>query len=300
VRIVLDDLIGQFLSYLSVERGLAQNTICSYQSDLKKFFSFLNLGKKREIKSITRQDITDFLLYLKNKKLSVNSIARNLISIKSFFKFLVNERIIKDDITAVVEAPKLWKRLPDTLNIDEVVRLILRPDLKNRRGIRDRAILEVLYGTGMRVSELVGLKLNDINFEVGFLKCKGKGGKERVIPLGKQAQVSLKRYLKAVRPKLILKKREMQEVFLSKLGKPLSRISIWKMIKDYARKANIKKSITPHTLRHSFATHMLERGADLRIVQELLGHSDISTTQVYTHINRDRLKSIHQKYHPRP
>ncbi len=296
----MNELAEQFLNYLFVERGLARNTISSYRTDLKKFHSFLKKKGKTSVDNITREDIRNFLMDLKDKKLSVNSIARNLICIKSFFKYLINERIIKDDITAVLESPKLWKKLPDTLSIEEVDKIILKANFKNRQGIRDKAILEVLYGTGMRVSEAVNLKLRDINFEVGFLKCKGKGQKERIVPFGDKAKTAIKRYLKEARPKFILKKRDVPEIFLSRLGRPISRVSIWKMIKTYTRKANIKKNITPHTLRHSFATHMLEGGADLRVVQELLGHADISTTQVYTHINKDRLKSIHHKYHPRP
>ncbi len=295
----MDELAEQFLNYLSVERGLARNTISSYQTDLKKFSSFLKEKGETLVDNVTREDIREFLMDLKNKKLSVNSIARNLVSIKSFFKYLVNERIIKDNITAVLESPKLWKKLPDTLSIKEVDKIILKANFKSKQGIRDRAILEVLYGTGMRVSEAVNLKLRDINFEVGFLKCKGKGQKERIVPFGGKAQTAIRQYLKKARPDFILKKRDVPEIFLSRLGRPISRVSIWKMIKTYTRKANIKKNITPHTLRHSFATHMLEGGADLRIVQELLGHADISTTQIYTHINKDRLKSIHHKYHPR-
>lgn len=295
----MDKLVEQFLNYLSVERGLARNTIFSYRTDLKKFSFFLKERGEASVNNVTREDIRNFLMDLKNKKLSVNSIARNLVSIKSFFKYLVNEKITKDDIAAVLDAPKLWKRLPDTLNIKEVDKIILKANVKNKQGLRDRAILEVLYGTGMRVSEVVTLKLRDINFEVGFLKCKGKGQKERIVPFGGKAQAAISRYLKKARPKFILKKRDVPEIFLSRLGRSISRVSIWKMIKAYTRKANIKKNITPHTLRHSFATHMLEGGADLRVVQELLGHADISTTQVYTHINKDRLKSIHHKYHPR-
>lgn len=297
----MDNLIRQFLDYLCVERGLAQNTIYSYQSDLKKFLLFLEeKGRVAVGSNISKKDIFDFLMYLKDKKLSANSIARNLISIRALFKYLVGEKIIAEDVTAVIESPKLWKKLPDTLNIDEVEKILSEPNSREIQCIRDKAILEILYGSGMRVSEVATLKLNDINFNAGFLKCKGKGQKERVIPFGSKAKIAIERYLKNSRPKFILKRKEREEIFLSRLGRPLSRVSIWKIVRSYARKAGIKKRITPHTLRHSFATHMLEGGADLRIVQELLGHADISTTQIYTHINKDRLKSIHQKYHPRP
>lgn len=296
----MNKLQEQFLNYIYVEKGLAKNTILSYQTDLKNFILYLNSKKKIHVATVTKDDIIDYLMFLKQKKLSANSIARKLISVKSFFKYLLREKIIENDISGAIEAPKLWKRLPEALSIDEVEKIISKPNLKTEEGIRNKALLEILYGTGMRVSETVNLKINNMNFEDCFLKCTGKGSKERIIPFGKKAQYALERYLKKARAKFLSKKNDPGELFLSRLGRPLSRISMWKIIKNYARKAGIKKNITPHTLRHSFATHMLERGADLRIVQELLGHADISTTQIYTHINKDRLKSIHRQYHPRP
>jgi integrase/recombinase XerD len=211
----------------------------------------------------------------------------------------MRERILKSDPTSLLDSPKLWKKIPETLSLNEVEALIAQPNIRNNQGIRDKAILETLYATGMRVSEAVNLKAGSVNLEVGFLRCIGKGSKERVIPLGKKAIDSLRRYLEASRP-VFLKQKESDFLFLSRLGKRLSRQSLWKIIRRYARCARIKKPIRPHTLRHSFATHLLERGADLRSVQEMLGHANISTTQIYTHINKDRLKTIHKTFHPRP
>jgi integrase/recombinase XerD len=198
-----------------------------------------------------------------------------------------------------VDSPKLWKKIPETLSLNEVDALLNQPSIRNKQGVRDKAILETLYATGMRVSEAVNLRLDNVNLDIGFLRCVGKGNKERVIPLGKKAIMSLKRYLESGRPHF-LKKKNSDYLFLNRSGKKLTRQSFWKLIKKYARCARIKKPIKPHILRHSFATHLLERGADLRSVQEMLGHANISTTQLYTHINKERLKSIHKMFHPRP
>jgi integrase/recombinase XerD len=293
------ELIDTFLSYLSVERGLAKNTILSYKRDLSLYFKFLESKKINSISHTSRNQITDFLFKQKDRGLSANSIARALVAIKVFYRFLVKERILKDDPTSLLDSPKLWKRIPDALSLEEVDSLLLAPNLKDKQGIRDKAILETMYATGMRVSEVAGLKLNDLNLEVGFLRCIGKGNKERIIPLGKKAIIAITRYKNNVRSNF-KNTDAVQNLFLNRFGKKISRQSLWKIIKRYAKEARIKKEIRPHTLRHSFATHLLERGADLRSVQEMLGHSDISTTQIYTHINKDRLKSIHQRYHPRP
>jgi len=217
-----------------------------------------------------------------------------------FFRFLQQEGLLTGNITEVMDSPKLWKRIPDSLSLDEVERLLIKPDARDKLGIRDRAILEVLYATGIRVSEAVNLNLNDLNRDVGFLKCTGKGQKERIVPVGKKAQVALTAYIEKVRPQLARSKSPNSGLFLTRLGRKMTRQMLWKIVKRYARLANIKKPITPHTLRHSFATHLLERGADLRVVQELLGHADITTTQIYTHVDKERLKAIHKKYHPRP
>jgi len=293
------ELIDTFLSYLSVERGLAQNTIISYQSDLNSYIDFLTGRSIDTLSRVTKNDIVNFMLFQKDKGLAANSIARRLAAVKVFHRFLVRERILKADPTSLIDSPKLWKKIPEVLSLNEVNTLLNQPNIREKLGLRDKAILETLYATGMRVSEAVNLKLANINLDIGFLRCIGKGNKERVIPMGKKAIISLKRYLAVSRPHL-LKKKESEFLFLNRFGKKISRQSLWKLIKKYAKAARIKKPIRPHILRHSFATHLLERGADLRSVQEMLGHSDISTTQIYTHINKERLKTIHKMFHPRP
>ena len=287
---LMHDLIDVFLNYLSVERGLSNNTISSYRRDLNKYAIYLDRQKISSVANAERETITDFMFNQKEKGLAAVSISRNLVAIKTFYRFLVKERILKKDPTSVIESPKLWKKLPEVMSLAEVESLIKSPNLKRSQGIRDRAIIEMMYATGMRASELVNLKLEDVNLEVGFVRCLGKGKKERIVPLGSKAREALVRYRDKVRPK-IAKERVVSYVFLSRLGKSISRQSLWKIIKRYAREAKIKKVIKPHTLRHSFATHLLEGGADLRSVQEMLGHSDISTTQLYTHIHKDR-KSV--------
>lgn len=294
------DLVEEFLNYLSVERGLSDNTIDAYRSDLYKYVNYLEEKKKRlHIDEVDRTDIRDYMCFEKDKGLSVNSVSRNLAAIRVFHRFLHREKYAKDDVTSVLDSPKLWKRLPDTLSIAEVEEILKKPNLRDWMGIRDKAALELMYATGVRVSELVNLQIDNINLDIGFIRCIGKGNKERIVPVGRQAQYALRRYIDKVRLKL-LKGNSTKSLFLSRLGRKISRQSFWKMIKRYTRLAGIKKDISPHTLRHSFATHLLERGADLRIIQEMLGHADISTTQIYTHINKERLKSIHHKYHPRP
>ena len=292
-------LLEEFLNYLSVERGLSKNTISSYRTDLVHFIAAMEARGVKDIDGVKRDDITRYLLALKEKGLSSNSISRALVAVKMFYRFLVQERFIKDDVAGVLESPKLMRPLPNVLGMAEVDKLLGAPDVRDWMGIRDKAALELMYATGMRVSELVNLTTDGLNLDIGFIKCKGKGDKERIVPIGKKAKEAIVRYMEKVRPKL-LKNKQDSHLFLSRLGKKVSRQSFWKMIKRCARIARIKREIAPHTLRHSFATHLLERGADLRVVQELLGHSDISTTQVYTHINKERLKSIHRQFHPRP
>lgn len=297
---VMRKSIEQFLDYLLVEKGLSENTITAYKNDLNKYSDYLiDIKKQSSFKFVNRSHITDYLMNIKEKGLSSVSIARNLVAIKVFHRFLVNERIITEDVTSVLDSPRVWKHLPDVLTIAEIEAILAVPNVKQWMGIRDRAMLEVLYGTGARVSELINIKLSDMNLEAGFIKCSGKGGKERIVPVGREAKYRIEEYLKIVRGRL-LKDDSKNELFISRLGKKISRQSIWKMIRKRTLQAGIKKEITPHTFRHSFATHLLERGAELRVVQEMLGHADISTTQIYTHIDRQRLKQIHQKYHPRP
>ena len=295
----MKELIDTFLSYLSVERGLSNNTISSYRDDLNFYIDFLSAQHVDVLSKITKNDITNFMLNQKDKGISANSISRRLAAIRMFHRFLTRERILKTDPTSLIDSPKLWKKIPETLSLNEVDALLGQPNIREKQGIRDRAILETLYATGMRVSEAVNLKVSGVNLEIGFLRCIGKGNKERVIPLGKKAVASIRRYNQASRNSF-LKKKESEFLFLNRSGNKISRQSLWKIIKKYARDARIKKPMKPHILRHSFATHLLEGGADLRSVQEMLGHSNISTTQIYTHINKDRLKTIHRMFHPRP
>jgi len=295
----MKELLEGFLNYLAVEKGLSANTILAYKRDLVAFLNYFDRKGSKEIKDISRQDITDYLLQLKDKGLSSNSISRGLVAVKMFYRFLVQERFIKNDVAGILESPRLIRPLPNVLGLAEVDKLLGAPDLRNWLGIRDRAALELMYATGMRVSELTDITVEGMNLDVGYIRCRGKGDKERIVPVGRKAKEAVARYIDKVRPRL-LNKRQDNHLFLSRLGRKVSRQSFWKMIKRCARSARIKREITPHTLRHSFATHLLERGADLRVVQEMLGHSDIATTQVYTHINKERLKSIHRQFHPRP
>ncbi len=295
----MKELIDPFLDYLSVERGLSHNTIISYRKDLLLYTESLDHAHINAVSGITKNEITDFMFSQKDAGLSARSIARRLSAIRMFHRFLVRERIAQNDPSVLVDTPKLWKRVPETLSLNEVEALLAQPNIRKKQGIRDKAILEALYATGMRVSEVSNLRADNVNLEVGFLRCIGKGDKERVIPLGKKGIEYISKYLEASRPKFV-KGNDIPFLFVSRLGKRISRQSLWKIIKRYARQAGIKKNIKPHIMRHSFATHLLERGADLRSVQEMLGHSDISTTQIYTHVDKDRLKAVHSKFHPRP
>ena len=295
----MKELIDSFLDYLSVERALAKNTILAYRADLNLYLDFIDKRGIVVFSKATKNDIVEFMLFQKEQGISPVSISRRLAAIRMFHRFLARERVLKSDPTTLIDSPKLWKKVPDTLSLNEVEALISQPDVRNQQGARDKAILETLYATGMRVSELSNLKTDNVNSDIGFLRCIGKGNKERIIPLGKKAIHSIKRYLEFSR-QYFLKQKKSEYLFIGRSGARLSRQSIWKLIKRYAAEAKIKKSIKVHTLRHSFATHLLERGADLRSVQEMLGHSNISTTQIYTHIDKERLKTIHKMFHPRP
>ena len=292
-----DILADQFINHLRVERGLADNTVQSYSRDLFRFLDFLNAKKLSPLRA-TQDDMRDYMGRLK-QTLSARSCARNLSSLKMFFRFLVSDGKIKTSPARLLEATKLSQRLPGILSRQEVDSLLSQPDGSNHLGQRDKALLEILYATGLRVSELVGLKLSNINLEAGYVRMIGKGSKERIVPMGSKALDTLKAYLSEGRPRL-LKGRSSSYLFLNLRGSPITRQGFWKIIKKYGRSAGIKKEITPHKLRHSFATHLLEGGADLRSVQVMLGHADISTTQIYTHITRERLKQVHERYHPRP
>jgi len=289
-------LFEEFLNYLSVEKGLAQNTLDAYRQDLMRYDAFLKKEKVADWGKVSRTHILKFLNAESKRGLESSSIARGLVSVKLFHRFLTKERYVPSDITSVLESPKLWKKLPHFLTSQEMDSLLKMPDLKTQGGIRDLALLECLYATGMRVSELTELTMENVYLDNKFIKCRGKGDKERLVPLGGVAISACQVYLTKVHPKL---KPKTNHFFLGRNGKGLSRQYVWQLIKKYARLAGITKVITPHTFRHSFATHLLERGADLRVVQELLGHSDISTTQIYTHVSGNRLKSVHAKFHPR-
>ena len=293
----MDIYLDAYLDYLKVEKGLSVNSVNSYRQDLFKYLSFLETRGITNPNRIERRDINDFLFSLRGK-LSVTSIARVLSSVKSFHRFLMREKIVLHDPSNLIDSPKLGKKIPDVLSFEEVTRLLKAPNYHRAGGIRDKAILELMYATGLRVSEVANLKVSDLNLEIGFLRCKGKASKERIVPLGRMAVKFLKRYLEEARPKL-LGRNVSSNVFLAQGGRGLSRQSVWKMIKRMVKKAGIRKKVSPHTLRHSFATHLLERGASLRSVQELLGHTSITTTQIYTHINKAHLKEIHSLYHPR-
>jgi len=292
-----DQLLDQFINQLKVEKGLAANTILAYNHDLINFFDFL---KQRGVSpiQISQEDLLSFIAE-KRTQLSPRSLARCLVSIRMFYRFLVSEGKIDSNPARLMGIPKMYQHLPDVLSRDEVEALLLQPDTHTIPGKRDKAILELLYATGLRVSELIGLKMGNINLEAGYIRTIGKGSKERIIPMGTKAIDSLKEYLRNSRPSF-LKKEKFPYLFLNSRGRPITRQGLWKIIKNYALRAGIAKTVTPHTVRHSFATHLLEGGADLRSVQIMLGHSDISTTQIYTHVARERLKEIHEKYHPRP
>jgi len=294
----MKEIIEEFLTHLAVERRLADNTLLAYRQDLNKYSARLAKQGIKDIKKVKREDITDFMYDQKKKGLSANSISRRLAAIKMFHRFLVREKLASEDPTNLVDTPKIWKRVPDVLTTAEIELMINAAQGRKWQEIRDKAILELFYASGMRVSELLNLKLENVNLELGYVRCIGKGSKERIIPIGRRACDAVRKYYDLVRKKLD-KDHVSVYVFLSRLGRKISRQSIWKIIKRYAKKAKIKKEIKPHTLRHSFATHLLEHGADLRSVQEMLGHSDISTTQIYTHVDRERLKSVHKQFHPR-
>jgi integrase/recombinase XerD len=289
------DLQIKYLTYLAVEKGLAPNTLASYERDLNKYFHAMQ-GKEPD--RIVPSDVNAFLSELAGSGIAAPSIARNLAAVRGFHKFLQIDGLAENDPTVNVDTPRGWKRLPKTLSMFEVDALLAQPDLSTMLGLRDKAMLELLYATGIRVSELVGLRLQDVNLERGFIVVTGKGSKERAVPLGDAATGAVKDYLHRARP-LLMKHGVSDHLFISVRRRGITRQMFWERIKFYARTAGIASSISPHTLRHCFATHLLDNGADLRAVQAMLGHADISTTQIYTHVSRERLRQIHEKHHPR-
>ena len=294
----MDEIIEEYLKFIQLEKGLSENTIGAYRRDLKKYQDYLEEEKISHIDFIDRQTIQVCLGDLHDKGASAKSIARFISTIRSFHQFALREKYAAKDPTVLIETPKYERRLPDVLEVDEVIRLLETPDMSKNNGYRDCAMLELLYATGMRVTELINLKVEDVNLIMGFVRVFGKGNKERIVPLGETIIDILETYIETVRPQL-LKKTVTDNLFLNMHGKPLSRQAIWKMIKQNGVKAEIFKTLTPHTLRHSFATHLLENGADLRAVQEMLGHADISTTQLYTHVSKSQIRKIYNQFHPR-
>jgi len=290
--------IADFQNYLAAERGLAENTVVSYGRDLRKLGRYLDSVGVPSVQEVKKSNVIDYLIAEKRKGMASNSLSRNLIAVKMFFRFLVGEGVLENDVTELIESPKLWRVLPETLTIQEVDRVLLLPDMSSPEGVRDRAILETLYATGMRISELANVKLADYNERARTVICHGKGSRERIVPVGREAAAAVSLYLKESRP-FFLKGRESAHVFVTRLKSKFTRAGLWKMIRGYVRRLGLEKRVTPHTFRHSFATHLLANGADLRVIQAMLGHASISTTQFYTHVDKERLKSIHRKYHPR-
>lgn len=288
-----------FLEYLTVELGLSANTRQAYERDLRLFCKTLGFKNSDALINVSREQITGYMTQLKEKGLAAATIARKLSAIKAFYRFMTAEGYMDANPAEVVEAGTKGIKLPRVLSEDEVVRLLNQPDITTAEGFRDRTMLEVLYATGMRVSELINLTLERVDLNMKYIIAFGKGSKERIVPLGSVAAEFLQQYLEKVRPKLTHEDRNTNIVFLAFGGHELTRQRFWQIIRAYGRKANINKALTPHILRHSFATHLLDNGADLRSVQELLGHSDISTTQIYTHLTNKRLRDIYAKAHPR-
>lgn len=294
----LDILVDQYVNYLVFEKGLSKKTIESYSSDLTRYLEFL---KQKGINNITDADtplILKHLIALRESGLGSKSCARHLISLRGFYRFLAQEKILKFDPAKLIDLPKSGLKLPDVLSVSEVNLLLNIPNTKNPLGKRNAAMLELLYAAGLRVSELVNLKFLDVNLEACFVRVLGKGSKERIVPFGIHAKNKIDDYIINARP-LLLKDRISQYLFVARAGQPMTRQGFWKLLKQYTKQAGITKKITPHSLRHSFASHLLEGGADLRTVQVMLGHVDISSTQIYTHVARDHLRQIHAKYHPR-
>ena len=284
----MNEHVDEFITYLRVEKGYSPNTLSSYKRDLEKFSKY----------DLSNNGISSFLKDMNKRGMSATTISRALACLKSFCKFLIIEGHIKDDPTRDLSFPKTGSRLPKALGMGEASALVDSPDRKDKISLRDKAILETLYGTGMRASELVGLNLNHVNFDSGFVKCFGKGSKERIVPIGGSAVKSIQAYIRSSRPRL-LKKRSSDALFLDRAGKRLTRQGLWFIVKKLVKASGVKPSTSPHTLRHSFATHLLEKGADLRSVQEMLGHANIATTQIYTNVSKERLKRVYKDAHPR-
>ena len=292
-------LIQEFSDYLRIEKRNSPHTVSAYRRDLSRFSAEF-AGQK--VDSVTTANIRDFLISLREQGLSPASVARSLSSIKSFFKYLCQDKQFQDNPAEILETPKRWRKLPDVLSSEDVDNLLKSPDLESVLGLRDKAMLEILYASGLRVSELINLQVSQLDMQVGYLRTLGKGSKERIVPIGAMAKRGVENYILNSRPALISSRKDggkPEELFVTRRGRGMTRQGFWKLLKGYVTQANIRASVSPHTLRHAFATHLLERGADLRSVQQMLGHSDISTTQIYTHILGKRMLEIHQQFHPR-
>ena len=294
----IDSLIDRYLNYLLIEKGLSRTTLESYSRDISRFHLFLIQNGAARLSEDDTALILKHLIALRNAGLGARSRARHLVSIRGLYRFAVREKFLKHDPARLVDLPKTSLKLPDVLSVEEVCRLLETPDGSTALGLRDRAMLEILYAAGLRVSELINLKLQNINLEAGFVRVLGKGSKERVVPIGLTAGRIVAAYLAEAR-KVLLKNRASPYLFVARAAQPITRQGFWKLLRRYALKARLNKKVTPHSLRHSFASHLLEGGADLRAVQVMLGHVDISTTQIYTHVARQQLKELHKRFHPR-
>jgi len=290
--------IDAFCEYLAVERGLSPRTLEAYRRDVEKYTAFLGDRDVRRIGDAAVDDLREFVYRLKDRGLEATSIRRNLSAIRTYYAFLIAEGLVLADPSDRVELPRTWRRVPNVLGRADVERLLDAPDVADRLYWRDKALLEVAYAAGLRVSELIGLKVRDVDMDEGLALVLGKGAKERVVPMGRSALRALDVYLREVRPALT-RGDTAGAVFLNHRGRPLTRMGVWKILRKQVRRAGLRKRVTPHTLRHSFATHLLEGGADLAAVQEMLGHADIATTQIYTHVDREYLRDVHRKHHPR-
>ena len=288
-----------FLNHIRIEKGLAENTILSYKIDLERYLEFLRDHGVEDVTEIDQIKVIDYLVTLREIGLAPASISRNLSAIRGFHRFLLREGVVDFDPTENIEPPKLKRSLPVVLDQMEMEKLLDQPDPSTPLGLRDKAMLEFLYATGLRVSELISIRQSDLFFSSGFIRVIGKGSRERVVPVGRKAIEYVERYQREVRPRLSKRGKSGDVLFLNARGKPLSRMGFWKILEGYVREAGLKKRVSPHVIRHSFATHLLEGGADLRAVQEMLGHADISTTQIYTHLDREYLKEVHRTFHPR-
>ena len=292
----MNKYVSEYTDYLKIEKRQSQNTLAAYRRDVSRFAKYL---PNKRLDDAKISDVRSFLVFLRNEEgLAPSSVARCLSSLKSFYEYLSVENLISENPTETIASPRPWRKLPNVMSVEEVDVLIAAPDINTLAGIRDLAMLELIYATGLRVSELVSLKMSAVNLEVGYLRSLGKGSKERVVPIGDVAKTAIESYVNNARP-LFQKKRRSGDLFLTRRGNAMTRQGFWKILKKYSIKAKIEGAVSPHALRHAFATHLLERGADLRSVQMMLGHSDISTTQIYTHVLRQRMREVHERFHPR-